>query len=265
MTGTNDVVKVVKKVDGAVDKAGDIVDTLKSGKKAYDTITDPNARTSDKLGDITATGTSIVNQYLPEPVEIPEEFNDSMREFYTGVEDAMDGKTTDGKDLNTYNKEKERKYGKENNTDNATTESGYTGFHKRDPYNSMKEKENSYPDSRVETDFSGKKDADIIEQMNKELEWANGKLPSDMTEAENKKYQEILDKYAKMQMERDANKDNNPLDSNQFDINTPSVENNSLSGGKNIKWLPQMKRFYSHSIFFANAHNDAVVKGFQAA
>ncbi|MBR3426245.1 MAG: hypothetical protein IKG79_09455, partial [Neisseriaceae bacterium] len=77
-----------------------------------------------------------------------------MREFYGRTEDAMDGKTQDGKDLKTYNDDKELKYGGQNkfgeeNTanDNSANETAGNGQEWNEHVNSGKY------DKQAETEY----------------------------------------------------------------------------------------------------------------
>ena len=90
MADVNDVINGAKNAGKAMDKATEIKETAEKAGKFVETVTDPNARTSDKLGDATDAATSYINQYLPDPVEIPDEGVENMREFYGRTEDAMD-------------------------------------------------------------------------------------------------------------------------------------------------------------------------------
>ena len=109
---------------------------------------------------------------------------------------------------------------REDNSGNSSNENGYTGFHKKDPHNSMKEKADSYPNSMVENEYTGVMDADLLQKMQEETAWAKGKMFTEMTPEETRKYWDTVQKYNLEQFERNQNK--NKSDDNKLDKDKPT-------------------------------------------
>ena len=203
--GVGDVVNAAGKVNQAK-KAWDTAESANETRKVFQ---DPNSTNADKAKAVIDTaGTA-----LP----VTEKTKEDVKELVD-----LGSKINDGTGVNGQKEKQQGLQGE--NTDNSANEKGYTGFHKEDPHNSMKEKADSYPNSMVETDYSSPhlKDPAQLERYKKDVENAfDGKNTNENL----KKIYEDLENGKYGEFEKTETNNSKSDDGNKLKMDTPNLDN----------------------------------------